>query len=221
MASGIEMQTVLGDASGEKGLLGKLFDAGKRMVTGESLFLTTFGNGGRQRERVSFAAPYPGKIIPLHVDELGGEVQCQKAAFLCAARGTQVGIAFQKRIGVGLFGGEGFIMQSIKGDGLAFVHAGGTIVQRDLEPGETLRLDTGCLVALQPSVDYDIQTIGGIKNAVFGGEGLFLATLRGPGRVWLQSLPFSRLAGRLLSGFATKKGEGSVLGGLGNIFERD
>ena len=221
MTSGIEMQTVLGDASGQKGLLGKLFDAGKRMVTGESLFLTTFGNVSRQRERVSFAAPYPGKVVPLHVDELGGEVQCQKAAFLCAARGTQVGIAFQKRIGVGLFGGEGFIMQSIKGDGLAFVHAGGTIVQRDLEPGETLRLDTGCLVALQPSVDYDIQTVGGIKNAVFGGEGLFLATLRGPGRVWLQSLPFSRLAGRLLSGFATKKGEGSVLGGLGNIFERD
>ncbi len=221
MTSGIEMQTVLGDASGQKGLLGKLFDAGRRMVTGESLFLTTFGNVSRQRERVSFAAPYPGKVIPLHVDELGGEVLCQKAAFLCAARGTQVGIAFQKRIGVGLFGGEGFIMQSIKGDGLAFVHAGGTIVQRELGPGETLRLDTGCLVALQPSVDYDIQTVGGIKNAVFGGEGLFLATLRGPGRVWLQSLPFSRLAGRLLSGFASKKGEGSVLGGLGNIFERD
>ena len=220
MTSGIEMQTVLGDASGQKGLLGKLFDAGKRMVTGESLFLTTFGNVSRQRERVSFAAPYPGKVVPLHVDELGGEVQCQKAAFLCAARGTQVGIAFQKRIGVGLFGGEGFIMQSIKGDGLAFVHAGGTIVQKNLAQGETLRLDTGCLVALQPSVDYDVQTVGGIKNAVFGGEGLFLATLRGPGRVWLQSLPFSRLAGRLLSGFATKKGEGSVLGGLGNIFER-
>ena len=221
MTNGIQMETVLGDASGEKGLLGKLFDAGKRMVTGESLFLTTFGNGAGQRERVSFAAPYPGKIIPLHVDELGGEVLCQKSAFLCAARGTQVGIAFQKRIGVGLFGGEGFIMQSLKGDGLAFVHAGGTVVQRELVSGETLRLDTGCLVALQPSVDYDIQTIGGIKNAVFGGEGLFLATLRGPGRVWLQSLPFSRLAGRMLSGFAAKKGEGSVLGGLGNLFERD
>ena len=220
MSSGIEMETVLGDASGQKGLLGKLFDAGKRMVTGESLFLTTFGNAAGQREVVSFAAPYPGKIVPLHVDELGGEVLCQKAAFLCAARGTRIGIAFQKRIGVGLFGGEGFIMQSIKGDGMAFAHAGGTVVRRELAPGESMRLDTGCLVALQPSVDYDIQTVGGIKNAVFGGEGLFLATLRGPGRVWLQSLPFSRLAGRIVSGFATKKGEGSGLGGLGNIFER-
>ncbi len=221
MTEGIQMETVLGDASGQKGLLGKLFDAGKRMVTGESLFLTTFANAAPQRAQVSFAAPYPGRIVPLHVDELGGEILCQKAAFLCAARGTQIGIAFQKRIGVGLFGGEGFILQRIQGDGLAFVHAGGTVVQRELAAGETLRLDTGCLVALQPSVDYDIQTVGGIKNAVFGGEGLFLATLRGPGRIWLQSLPFSRLAGRLLSGFARKKGEGSVLGGLSNIFESD
>ena len=219
MTSGIEMETVLGDASGEAGLLDKLFAAGKRMVTGESLFLTTFGNAAAQRERVSFAAPYPGSIIPLHVDELGGEILCQKSAFLCAARGTKVGIAFQKRIGVGLFGREGFIMQRIQGDGLAFVHAGGTVVQRELAAGEVLRLDTGCLVALQPTVDYDIQTVGGIKNAVFGGEGLFLATLRGPGRIWLQSLPFSRLAGRLVSAFPAGKGEGSVIGGLSNLFE--
>ena len=222
MTSGIQMETVLGDASGQKGLLGKLFDAGKRMITGESLFLTTFGNAAAGRERVAFAAPYPGKIVPLHVDELGGEVLCQKAAFLCAARGTQVGIAFQKRIGTGLFGGEGFILQRISGDGLAFVHAGGTIIKKDLVGGETLRLDTGCLVALQPSVDYDIQLTGGIKNTLFGGEGLFLATLRGPGTVWLQSLPFSRLAGRIAATFARPgRDEGSVLGGLGRILDGD
>ena len=219
MTDGIQMQTVLGDASGDKGLLGKLFDAGKRMITGESLFLTTFGNSAAGRERVAFAAPYPGKIVPLHVDELGGEVLCQKAAFLCAARGTQVGIAFQKRIGTGLFGGEGFILQRISGDGLAFVHAGGTIIKKDLAAGETLRLDTGCLVAFEPKVNYDIQWVGGFKSALFGGEGLFFATLTGPGRVWLQSLPFSRLAGRMLAaavaaGFG-RGDEGSALGGFG------
>lgn len=220
MTDGIEMQTVFGDPSKQQGFLGKLFDAGKRMVTGESLFLTTFGAAGNKREQVAFAAPYPGKIIPMHLDELGGELICQKDAFLCAARGVQIGIAFQKKILAGLFGGEGFILQRLTGDGIAFVHAGGTIHRRDLKTGETLRLDTGCLVALQPSVDYDIQMTRGIKNAVFGGEGLFLATLRGPGTVWLQSLPFTRLAGRILANVGRRgKGEGSVLGGLSNIFE--
>ncbi len=220
MSSGIEMQTVFGDPSKEQGFLGKLFDAGKRMVTGESLFLTTFGAAGQAREQVAFAAPYPGKIIPMHLDELGGELICQKDAFLCAARGVQIGIAFQKKILAGLFGGEGFILQRLTGDGIAFVHAGGTIHRRELGADETLRLDTGCLVALQPSVDYDIQMTGGFKNTIFGGEGLFLATLRGPGTVWLQSLPFTRLAGRILANVGRRgKGEGSVLGGLSNIFE--
>ncbi len=222
MSQGIEMETVFGDPSKQQGLMGKLFDAGKRMITGESLFLTTFGATGNQREQVAFAAPYPGKIIPLHVGELGGEVLCQKTAFLCAARGVQIDIAFQKRIGVGLFGGEGFILQRIRGDGLAFVHAGGTIVKRQLGPGQRLRLDTGCLVAFQPSVDYDIAVAGGIKTSLFGGEGIFLAHLTGPGTVWLQSLPFSRLAGRIAGTFsaAKGKGQGSILGGLGNLFER-
>lgn len=221
MSSGIEMQTVFGDPSKEQGFLGKLFDAGKRMVTGESLFLTTFGATGSRREQVAFAAPYPGKIIPMHLDELGGELICQKDAFLCAARGVQIGIAFQKRILAGLFGGEGFILQRLTGDGLAFIHAGGTIHRRELQAGDMLRLDTGCLVALQPSVDYDIQMARGFKNAIFGGEGLFLATLRGPGTVWLQSLPFTRLAGRILANVGRRgKGEGSVLGGLSNLFER-
>jgi len=220
MTQGIEMQTVFGDPSRQSGFMGKLVEAGKRMVTGESLFLTTFGATGSQREKVAFASPYPGKIVPLNVAELGGEVLCQKSAFLCAARGVQIDIAFQKRIGAGLFGGEGFILQRICGDGLAFVHAGGTIVKRHLEPGENLRLDTGCLVAFQPSVNYDIQLAGGIKTSLFGGEGIFLAHLTGPGVVWLQSLPFSRLAGRIVGTFATGKGEGSLLGGLGNLFER-
>ncbi len=220
MSDGIEMQTVFGDPSKEQGFLGKLFDAGKRMVTGESLFLTTFGAGGDKREQVAFAAPYPGKIIPMHLDELGGELICQKDAFLCAARGVQIGIAFQKKILTGLFGGEGFILQRLTGDGIAFVHAGGTIHRRELKAGETLRLDTGCLVALQPSVDYDIQMTGGFKNAIFGGEGLFLATLRGPGNVWLQSLPFTRLAGRILANVGPRgKGEGSLLGGLSTVFK--
>ncbi len=221
MTRGIEMETVFGDPSKQQGMLGKLFDAGKRMITGESLFLTTFGATGANREQVAFASPYPGKIIPLNVAELGGEVLCQKEAFLCAARGVQIDIAFQKRLGAGLFGGEGFILQRIKGDGLAFVHAGGTIVRRELAAGEHLRLDTGCLVAFQPSVDYDIQRAGGIKTTFFGGEGIFVASLTGPGTVWLQSLPFARLAGRIAGTFsaAKGKGEGSVLGGLGNLFE--
>jgi len=223
MTEGIEMQTVFGDPSKEdRGILGKIFDAGKRMVTGESLFLTTFGATGSGREQVAFAAPYPGKIIPMHLDELGGELICQKDAFLCAARGVQIGIAFQRKILTGLFGGEGVILQRLTGDGIAFVHAGGTIQRRELGAGETLRLDTGCLVALQPSVDYDIQMARGIKNAIFGGEGLFLATLRGPGTVWVQSLPFTRLAGRVLANLPARggKGEGSIIGSLANVFER-
>ncbi len=221
MTQGIEMQTVFGDPSKDHGLFGKLLEAGKRMVTGESLFLTTFGAVSNKREQVAFAAPYPGKIIPMHLDELGGELICQKDAFLCAVKGVQIGIAFQKRILAGLFGGEGFILQRLTGNGLAFVHAGGTIHRRELASGETLRLDTGCLVALQPTVDYDIQMTGGIKNTIFGGEGLFLATLRGPGTIWVQSLPFTRLAGRILAnlGPRTGKDEGSLFGNLSNLFE--
>jgi uncharacterized protein (TIGR00266 family) len=222
MTQGIEMQTVFGDPSKQQGFFGKMLDAGKRMVTGESLFLTTFGATSNKREQVAFAAPYPGKIVPLHLDELGGEIICQKDSFLCAARGVQVGIAFQKKILAGLFGGEGFILQRLTGDGLAFAHAGGTVSRRNLQAGETLRLDTGCLVALQPSVQYDIQMVGGIKNAVFGGEGIFLATLRGPGTIWVQSLPFTRLAGRIIANMPLRgrgKDEGSLLGGLGSLFE--
>ena len=220
MTDGIRMETVLGDPSKEQGFLGKLFDAGKRMVTGESLFLTTFGAVGNKREQVAFAAPYPGKIIAMPLDQIGGELICQKDAFLCAARGVQIGIAFQKKILAGLFGGEGFILQRLTGDGLAFIHAGGTIQRRELAKGETLRLDTGCLVALQPSVEYDIQMARGIKNAVFGGEGLFLATLRGPGTIWMQSLPFTRLAGRILANVGPRgKGEGSLLGGWSTLFK--
>jgi len=221
MSQGIEMQTVFGDPSKNQGFFGKLFDAGKRMITGESLFLTTFGAVSNKREQVAFAAPYPGKIIPLHLDELGGEIICQKDAFLCAARGVHIGIAFQKRILTGLFGGEGFILQRLTGDGIAFVHAGGTILRRELQAGETLRLDTGCLVAFDPGVEYDIRMSKGIKNAIFGGEGLFLATLTGPGIVWMQSLPFTRLAGRILANIPARggKGEGSVLGSMANIFE--
>jgi uncharacterized protein (TIGR00266 family) len=224
MSAGIKMETVFGDPSQQQqGFFGKMMSAGKRMLTGESLFLTTFSNAARQREKVAFASPYPGKILPFHLDQLGGEIICQKDAFLCGARGVVVSIAFQKKIGVALFGGEGFIMQKLTGDGIALVHAGGTLVEKILAPGETIKLDTGCLVALQPSVNYDIGFVGGFKNTLFGGEGLFLATLTGPGKVWLQSLPFSRLAGRVLAhagpgGKSTD--EGSVLnslGGLGNM----
>jgi uncharacterized protein (TIGR00266 family) len=222
MTRGIQMQTVFGDPSKQQGFLGKLLDAGKRIVTGESLFLTTFGAAGGQREQVAFAAPYPGKIVPLHLNELGGEIICQKDSFLCAARGVQIGIAFQKKILAGLFGGEGFILERLTGDGIAFIHAGGTIQRRELQAGETLRLDTGCLVALQPTVSYDIQFTGGVKNTVFGGEGLFLATLTGPGTVWIQSLPFSRLAGRVLANAMPAgrgQDEGSLIGGLSSLFE--
>jgi uncharacterized protein (TIGR00266 family) len=228
MTSGIKMEAVFGDPSQQsQGFLGKVMSAGKRMLTGESLFMTTFSNASGARQTVAFASPYPGKIIPFHLDQLGGEMICQKDSFLCGARGVQVSIAFQKKIGVALFGGEGFIMQRLVGDGIALVHAGGTLLEKVLAPGEIIKLDTGCLVALQPSVQYDIGFTGGFKNTLFGGEGLFLATLTGPGRVWMQSLPFSRLAGRVLAhaGPAGKSAdEGSVLnqlGGIGNMLMGD
>jgi uncharacterized protein (TIGR00266 family) len=223
MTAGIRMETVFGDPSAQQtGFLGKLMSAGKRLLTGESLFMTTFFNDGRSRERVAFAAPYPGTIVAMDLSQLDGEIICQKDSFLCAARGVQVGIAFQKRIGVGLFGGEGFIMQRLSGDGIAMVHAGGALLQRTLQPGETLRIDTGCLVAMTRTIHYDIQFVGGIKNTFFGGEGLFFATLTGPGQVWCQSLPISRLAGRILSGYrGGRKEEGSLLGGLGNLLDGD
>jgi uncharacterized protein (TIGR00266 family) len=221
MTTGIKMETVFGDPSAQnQSVWGKIASAGKRMITGESLFVTTFQAISQQREVVAFASPYPGKIIPLHLDQHDGEIICQKDSFVCAARGIQIGIAFQKKIGVGLFGGEGFIMQRLTGDGIALVHAGGTIMSRTLKAGETIKLDTGCLVALEKSITYDIQFIGGFKNAVFGGEGLFIATVTGPGKVWLQSLPFSRLAGRVLANASSARGgkdEGSLLGGLGGI----
>jgi uncharacterized protein (TIGR00266 family) len=218
MEDGIAMETIFGDGSKKQsGFLGALMGAGKRLLTGESLFMTVFLNQGQGKRRVAFAAPYPGKILPIHLGELGGELITQKDSFLAAAKGVSVGIAFQKRLGAGLFGGEGFIMQRLEGDGLAFIHAGGTLHERTLAPGETLRVDTGCIVAFQPSVSYDIQMVGGIKSAFFGGEGLFFATLRGPGRVWLQSLPLSRLSGRIIAaaGPMGGRGEGSVLGGVG------
>ncbi len=226
MTSGIKMDTVFGDPSADQkqGFFGKVLNAGKRVLTGESLFMTTFSNQAQRREQVAFASPYPGKIVPMHLDELGGELICQKDSFVCAARGVQVGIAFTKKFGTGLFGGEGFIMQKLTGDGICLIHAGGTLVKRTLEPGETLRLDTGCLVALMPSVDYDIKWVGGIKNTLFGGEGIVFATLTGPGDVWLQSLPFSRLAGRILAAAPQRGGsreEGSVLGIVGNMLNGD
>ena len=225
MTTGIQMETVFGDPSAKAGgFWSKVTAAGKRALTGESIFITTFRNGAAQREHVAFAAPYPGKILPMHLDQLGGELICQKDAFVCAARGVQIGVAFQKRIGVGLFGGEGFIMQRLTGDGIALVHAGGTMMNRTLSVGETLKLDTGCLVAMTNTVNYDIQFVGGIKNTLFGGEGLFFATLTGPGQVWCQSLPFSRLAGRVLANAPQKGGsreEGSILGGLGRMLGGD
>ena len=227
MTSGVEMETVFGDGSKKGGgVFDALVGAGKRLLTGESLFMTVFQNRAASgKARVAFAAPYAGKIIPLDLRSLGGELVCQKDSFLCAARGVSVGIAFQKRIGVGLFGGEGFIMQRLQGDGLCFVHAGGTVHPIDLAPGENLRVDTGCLVALLPGVQYDIQYVGKIKTALFGGEGLFYASLTGPGKVWLQSLPFSRLAGRIMNAAGgRRREEGSVLDrafGLGNLLDGD
>jgi uncharacterized protein (TIGR00266 family) len=223
MDDAIQMQTIFGDGTQQqKGLLGKLFSAGKRMLTGESLFMTTFTNTGQGKKKVSFASPYPGKIIALDLMQLGGKVVCQKDAFLCAAQGVSIGIEFQRKLGTGLFGGEGFIMQKLEGDGLAFVHAGGHVFEKELQPGEFLRIDTGCLVAYSQTVNYDIQFVGGIKNTLFGGEGLFFATLRGPGKIWIQTLPISRLASRILSyGGSRRKEEGSVLGGLGNLLDGD
>ncbi len=227
MEDGIEMETIFGDGSAASGggLMGALLGAGKRLLTGESLFMTVFMNKASGKRHVSFGAPYPGKIIPVGLGEIGGELLAQKDAFLAAAKGVSLGIALQKRFGAGLFGGEGFILQRLQGDGRAFLHAGGTIYERTLGAGERLRVDTGCIVAFQPSVQYDIQMVGGIKSALFGGEGLFFATLVGPGRVWLQSLPLSRLAGRIYAAAPQAGGhrreEGSVLGGLGGLLAGD
>lgn len=225
MDEGIQMETIFGDGSQQQsgGIFSKLLNAGKRVLTGESLFMTTYTNMGQGKKRVSFASPYPGKIIPMDLQQLGGRMICQKDSFLCAAKGVAIGIEFQKRLGTGLFGGEGFIMQKLEGDGMAFVHAGGHVFERDLQPGELVKVDTGCIVAFTSTVDYDIQFVGGIKNTLFGGEGVFFATLRGPGKVWIQTLPISRLAGRILS-YARRSGgkeQGSILGGLGNMMDGD
>lgn len=226
MDNHIKMNTILGDGSNQdKGILGKIFSAGKRILTGESLFMTVFTNDGVGKKQISFASPYPGKIIPIDLNEFGGKFICQKDAFLCAAKGVSIGIEFSKKLGRGLFGGEGFIMQKMEGDGLGFIHAGGTMAKKVLQPGEILKVDTGCIVGFTQTVNYDIEFVGGIKNTVFGGEGLFFATLQGPGTVYIQSLPFSRLAGRVLS-MAPKtgngsRGEGSILGGIGDMLDGD
>ena len=225
MDTDIQMDTIFGDGSNQdSGVLGKLFSAGKRLLTGESLFMTAFLNVGSGKKQVSFASPYPGKIVPIDLSEIGGKFICQKDAFLCAAKGVSVGIEFSRKLGRGLFGGEGFIMQKLEGDGLAFVHAGGTLAKKELAPGEVLKVDTGCIVGFDQSVNYDIEFVGGIKNTIFGGEGLFFATLKGPGTVYVQSLPFSRLAGRVLAAVprgGKDKGEGSILGGLGDMVMGD
>lgn len=223
MDNDISMQTIFGDGSQQSqggGLLGKLLNAGKRLLVGENLFMTAFTNTGHGKKQVSFAAPYTGKIIPLDLSQLNGKIIAQKDAFLCAAKGVSIGIEFQRRLGTGIFGGEGFIMQKLEGDGMAFVHAGGYVVEKELKPGELLKIDTGCVVAYTSGVDFDIEFIKGIKNWMFGGEGLFFAVLRGPGKVWIQSLPISRLAGRIMQyGTYKRKEEGSVLGGLGNLLD--
>lgn len=226
MEEGISFEARMGDGSEpEQGLFGKLLGAGKRALTGESIFMTHFTNSGSGKQHVAFAAPYPGKIIPLDLATISGnQILCQKDAFLCAASGTQVGIAFQRRLGTGFFGGEGFILQQLRGDGMAFMHASGTIIEKNLH-GETLRVDTGCIVAFESTIDYSIERAGSLKSMFFGGEGLFLATLRGSGRVWLQSLPFSRLADRILAhapaAGGKQQGEGSLLGGLGRMMDGD
>lgn len=219
MEADIDMDTIFGDGSAQQGgIFGKLMGAGKRLLTGESLFTTVYQNLGTAKRRVAFAAPYPGTIVAMDLSELGGTLICQKDSFLCAAKGVSLGIAFQQKLGVGLFGGEGFIMQKLEGDGLAFVHAGGVLKERNLAPGETLRVDTGCIAALSSTVKYDIQYVGKLKTAFFGGEGLFFATLTGPGKVWLQSLPLSRLANRIIAAApragGKQVGEGSLLGGF-------
>ncbi len=226
MEDGIKMSTMFGDGSGkEKGLFGKLLSAGKRVLTGESLFMTAFFNQDEIKRKVSFASPYPGKIIPIDLTQVNGKFICQKDAFLCAAKGVSIGIEFSKKIGRGLFGGEGFIMEKLEGDGLAFMHAGGTVHKKELAAGERLRVDTGCVVGYSASVDFDIEFVGGIKNTIFGGEGLYFATLQGPGTVYIQSLPFSRLADRIIASAprmgGKSKGEGSILGGLGDLLDGD
>jgi uncharacterized protein (TIGR00266 family) len=226
MDDGIEMETIFGDGSKQQGgFMGALMGAGKRLLTGESLFMTVFLNRTSQRKKVAFGAPYPGKIIAVHLAEIGGELITQKDSFLAAAKGVSIGIAFQRKLGVGLFGGEGFIMQRLQGDGWAFVHAGGTLFERTLTAGEVIRVDTGCIVGFQPSVNYEIEYVGKIKSALFGGEGLFFATLRGPGRIWLQSLPLSRLANRIIAAVPRLgrggREEGSLLGGLGGLLDGD
>lgn len=219
---GITFEAHMGDGStADQGLLGKLIDAGKRTLTGESIFMTHFTNHAHDKRRVAFAAPFPGKIVPIDMDKVGGVLTCQKDSFLCAAYGTRVGIAFQRRLGAGFFGGEGFILQRLEGDGHAFIHASGAIIKKNLN-GETLRVDTGCIVAFTDGINYDIQRSGSLKSMFFGGEGLFLATLSGTGSVLLQSLPFSRLANRVLQhaprAGGSSQGEGSIIGGLGNLF---
>ena len=227
MDNSISMETIFGDGSSKSnggGFIGKLGGAAKRVITGESLFMTAFTNRGYGKQKISFAAPYPGKIIPINLREFEGKIICQKDAFLCCAKGVSLGIAFTKKIGVGFFGGEGFILQKLEGDGLAFVHGGGTIVKKTLIQGQVLKVDTGCLVAMTKDVKYDIQFVGGLKNTLFGGEGLFFVTLTGPGDVWIQSLPFSKLAEKVIAASpqlgTQSKDEGSLLGGIGNLFER-
>jgi uncharacterized protein (TIGR00266 family) len=224
MDEGIEMETIFGDGSTQNsgGFMSKLWSAGKRLLTGESLFMTAYTHQGMGKAKVAFASPYPGKIVAIDLQQYNGKIICQKDSFLCAAKGVAVGIEFQRKLGTGLFGGEGFIMQKLEGDGMAFCHAGGHIIKRTLLPGEVLRIDTGCVVAYSSEIDYDIQFVGGIKNTLFGGEGVFFATLRGPGDVWMQTLPISRLASRILT-YATvqRKEEGGILGGLGNLLDGD
>jgi uncharacterized protein (TIGR00266 family) len=209
MEEDIQMDTIFGDGSAaQSGLLGKLMGAGKRLVTGESLFTTVFMNGGKLKRKLAFGAAYPGKIIPVHLSEVGGTLLCQKDAFLCAAKGVSLGIAFQKRLGAGFFGGEGFILQKLEGDGLVFIHAGGAIIEKTLQAGQTLRVDTGCIVAFESKVDFNIKFVGGIRTALFGGEGLFFTTLTGPGKIWLQSLPLARLANRIVGAAKFGGGQG-------------
>lgn len=226
MEDGIRMNTIFGDGSKQnEGFLGKVLGAGKRLLTGESLFMTIFSNENFGKKKISFAAPFPGKVIPIDLTEFGGKFVCQKDAFLCAAKGVSVGIEFSRKLGRGFFGGEGFIMQKLEGDGMAFVHSGGTMAKKVLQPGERLKVDTGCIIGFTKTINYDIEFVGGIRNTIFGGEGLFYATLTGPGTVYIQSLPFSRLAGRVFAaapqGGGKDRGEGSVLGGLGNIIGGD
>lgn len=226
MDSGIKMDTIFGDGSGQsQDVLGKLFSAGKRLLTGESLFMTVFMNAEKGKKKISFAAPYPGKIIPIDLTEFNGKFVCQKDAFLCAAKGVTIGIEFSKKLGRGLFGGEGFIMQKLEGDGMAFMHAGGTVAKKELQAGEILKVDTGCIVGFSQTVNYDIEFVGGIKNTIFGGEGLFFASLSGPGIVYIQSLPFSRLASRVIASAprtgGKSKGEGSILGEIGDLLDGD